>query len=189
MTETASSGLSRRNLLRIFAATAVVAAPVSANAFGIMRGAGDIRQVRMYNPRTGESLNTIYWIEGEYIREALQEINYFMRDWRTNGVISMDARNMDIMAAAHRLLGTREPYTLLSGHRSKKTNDMLRSRSSGVARDSLHIVGKAADLQLRSRTVSQMANAAAACASGGVGRYSGSNFVHMDCGPIRHWGA
>jgi uncharacterized protein YcbK (DUF882 family) len=65
---------------------------------------------------------------------------------------------------------------------------MLRSQSSGVARNSLHLKGQAADLRLKSRSVGQMAKAAASCAAGGVGRYSRSNFVHMDCGPVRSWG-
>ncbi len=65
---------------------------------------------------------------------------------------------------------------------------MLRSRSGGVARNSLHMKGQAADLRLASRSVGQMAKAASACAAGGVGRYSSSNFVHMDCGEVRAWG-
>jgi uncharacterized protein YcbK (DUF882 family) len=81
-----------------------------------------------------------------------------------------------------------EPYMLLSGYRSPATNNMLRSRSSGVAKNSLHMKGQAADLRLKSRSVGQMAKAAAACSAGGVGRYSRSNFVHMDCGPVRTWG-
>ncbi len=142
----------------------------------------------MYSGRTGESLDTIYWIEGEYIPEGLREINHFMRDWRTSDTVQMDPRTIDIMAASHRLMDVSEPYMLLSGYRSPKTNAMLRSRSGGVARNSLHMVGQAADLRLKSRSVSQMARAAEACSSGGVGRYSRSNFVHMDCGPVRSWG-
>lgn len=166
----------------------VVAAPTYSNAFGLLKGAGDIRRVRMYSGRTGESIDTIYWVEGEYIPEVLKEINHFMRDWRTDEKIKIDPHNMDIIAAAHRLLDVSEPYTMLSGYRSPATNAMLRSHSGGVARHSLHMVGQAADLRLKSRSVSQMARAAEACASGGVGRYSRSNFVHMDCGPVRHWG-
>ena len=89
---------------------------------------------------------------------------------------------------AYSLMGVNEPYMLLSGYRSPQTNAMLRSRSRGVAKNSLHMRGQAADLRLKSRSVPQMARAAAACAAGGVGKYSGSNFVHMDCGPVRVWG-
>jgi uncharacterized protein YcbK (DUF882 family) len=183
-----STGISRRGLLGVFAATALVAAPTFANAFGLLRGAGDIRRIRMYSGRTGESMDTIYWLEGDYIPEAMKEINHFMRDWRSGDVKTMDGRTVDIMAASHRLLDVSEPYMLLSGYRCPATNAMLRSNSRGVARNSLHMQGQAADLRLKARSVGQMARAAESCASGGVGRYSGSNFVHMDCGPVRHWG-
>ena len=142
----------------------------------------------MYSGRTGESLDTIYWIDGKYIPEALKEVNHFMRDVRSGTLHKIDARTVDIMAASHRLMDVSEPFMLLSGYRSPKTNAALRASSSGVARHSLHMEGQAADLRLKSRSVNQMAKAAEACASGGVGRYSRSNFVHMDCGPVRTWG-
>jgi uncharacterized protein YcbK (DUF882 family) len=189
MTQPKSTGLTRRGLLGAFAASAVLAAPTYANAAGFLRGAGDVRRINMYSGRTGERLDTIYWIEGEYIGEALNEITLFMRDWRTGTTKNIDTRTVDIMTAAHRLMDVTEPYMLLSGYRSAQTNALLRSRSSGVARNSLHIQGQAADLRLASRSVSQMARAAASCNAGGVGRYSGSNFVHMDCGSVRSWGS
>lgn len=180
--------ISRRGLLGIFAATTVVAAPVASNAFGVLRGAGNYRRISMYSGRTGESIDTVYWVDGKYIRDALNEINIFMRDWRTGTMIGIDPRTIDIATASHRLLGTSEPYMMLSGYRSPQTNAMLRSRSEAVARNSLHMSGKAADLRLKSRSVNQMYKAAMACKAGGVGKYSRSNFVHMDCGPIRTWG-
>ncbi len=142
----------------------------------------------MYSARTGERIDMIYWLEGDYLKESVKEINHFMRDWRTDQVRSIDLRTVDIMAAAHNLLDVNEPYLLLSGYRSPKTNAMLRSRSRGVAKNSLHMKGQAADLRLNSRSVSQMARAAKACRGGGVGSYSRSNFVHMDCGVVRAWG-
>lgn len=189
MADLTASGFTRRGLLAAFAATAVVAAPTCSNAFGLLRGAGDIRRIRMYSGRTGEKLDTIYWIEGEYIPEALNEITYFMRDWRSDQTKEIDPRTVDIAAASHRLLDVSEPYMLLSGYRTAQTNAMLRSKSRQVARNSLHMKGQAADLRLRSRSVAQIYRAATACEAGGVGKYSRSNFVHMDCGPIRTWGA
>ncbi|SMR72049.1 Uncharacterized conserved protein YcbK, DUF882 family [Aliiroseovarius halocynthiae] len=183
-----NSGITRRGLLGAFAATAVTAAPMYANAAGFLRGGGDVRRLAMYSGRTGETINMIYWIEGKYIKDGLKEINHFMRDWRTDTSIKIDTRTIDIMAAAHGLMDVREPYTMLSGYRSPKTNAMLRSRSRGVAKNSLHMKGQAADLRLKSRSVNQMFKAAVACNGGGVGKYSGSNFVHMDCGVVRSWG-
>jgi len=188
MTTTPTRGFTRRGVLAAFAATTVAAAPTFSKAAGFIRGGGDIRRLRMYSGRTGERMDTIYWIEGQYLREAVDEINAFMRDWRNGQTIQIDTRTIDIMAASHRLMDVSEPYMLLSGYRSPATNAMLRSQSSGVARNSLHMRGQAADLRLDSRSVSQMARAAVSCGGGGVGRYSGSNFVHMDCGPVRTWG-
>ena len=188
MTNSNSTGITRRALLGAFAATTITAAPTFSKAAGFLRGSGDIRRLRMYSGRTGERIDMIYWIEGDYIKDAVKEVNHFMRDWRSNQAISMDLRNLDIMAAAHNLLDVNEPYMLLSGYRSAQTNAMLRSRSRGVAKNSLHIKGQAADLRLSTRSVSQMARAAQATRAGGVGKYSGSNFVHMDCGDVRTWG-
>lgn len=188
MTHTTTGGVSRRGLLRAFAATTIAAAPTYSNAAGFLRGSGDVRRIRMYSGRTGERLDMIYWVEGDYLADALKEINYFMRDWRSDELKTIDTRTVDIMAAAHNLLDVSEPYMLISGYRSPSTNAMLRARSSGVAKNSRHLYGQAADLRLASRSVNQMARAATACKAGGVGRYTGSDFVHMDCGPVRSWG-
>ncbi len=187
MTNGTMTGFTRRGILRAFAATAVTAAPTFSNAAGFLRGAGDIRRVRMYSGRTGENLDMIYWVESEYIPEAMDQITHFMRDWRNNKTIQIDNRTIDIIAAVHNLLDVNEPYSLLSGYRSPETNAALRQSSRGVARNSLHMRGQAADLRLASRSVNQMAAAAQSCSAGGVGRYAGSNFVHMDCGDVRTW--
>ncbi len=181
--------ISRRGLLGAFTATVITAAPTMSNASGFLRGAGDIRRIRMYNGRTGESLDTIYWIEGEYVSDALKEITYFARDWRMNMLKTIDVRTIDIAAAVHNMVDASEPYMLLSGYRTPKTNAMLRAHYKGVAKNSLHMKGQAMDLRLKSRSVSQIYKAAMICRGGGVGKYSRSNFVHMDCGPVRHWGA
>jgi uncharacterized protein YcbK (DUF882 family) len=134
-------------------------------------------------------MNIVYWIDGEYVPEAIAEVNHFFRDWRNNKVKQIDARTVDFLSAAHNLLAVNEPYMLLSGYRSPETNAMLRARSRNVARNSLHMQGQAADVRLQSRSVSQISRAAMACQGGGVGRYSRSNFVHFDCGVSRTWGA
>ena len=189
MTDGTGNGFTRRGLLAAFAATAVTAAPYYAHASGFLRRSGDIRRLQVYSARTGERMDAVYWIEGEYVPEVVAEISHFMRDWRDNTSQPFDTRALDIMAAAHRLLEVNEPYNLLSGFRSQRTNNILRSRSRNVAQNSLHLRAQAADLRLRSRSVAQMGRAAAALNAGGVGRYSRSNFVHMDCGPVRNWGA
>ena len=185
--EPKSVAFTRRGVLAAFAATVVSAAPTFPQAAGFLRGAGNIRRLSMYSGRTGETLNTIYWIDDKYVDEAVYEISVFMRDWRENSVKTIDHRTLDIMAASHNVMNVSEPYIMLSGYRSAKTNAMLRRRSSGVARNSLHMKGQAVDLRLKSRSVTQMARAALSCRAGGVGKYRNANFVHMDCGDVRSW--
>jgi len=162
---------------------ALVAAPVYAKVPGFLRQAGDIRRVRMYSQRTGESIDTIYYADGQYVPEAVQEISYFMRDWRENIMMKYDARNVDNLAATLRMMDTDEPYLMISGYRTPHTNSMLR----GAASHSYHLRAMAADVRLRGRNVRQISGAAFACNGGGVGIYNRSNFVHMDCGPVRTW--
>ncbi len=151
-------------LLGAFAATALIAAPTYSNAAGFLRGAGDIRRLKMYSRRTGESLDVIYWIEGDYMKDALTEVNWFMRDWRRDRSRAIDTRTVDIIAATQQLLDTPAPFLMLSGYRTPETNALLRKRSRGVAKNSLHVKGQAADLRMQGKSVRQVARAAASCA-------------------------
>ncbi len=176
--------LSRRNLVKAFAAFGTIAAaPTYSLAANLNRGAGNIRKINMRNDRTGELLDMVYWVEGEYIPESLKAVNYFFRDWRENQVKPIDPREVDIIAATHRTLRTQEPFLLISGYRTPRTNSHLR----GAARNSYHIKGQAADLRLRSRSVADMSRAARGLKAGGVGSYYRSSFVHVDSGPMRTW--
>jgi uncharacterized protein YcbK (DUF882 family) len=175
---------SRRAVLGVFAGLcAVAAAPVYAKAPGFLRKAGDIRRIRMYSQRTGESVDTIYFANGKYVPEAMNEISYFMRDWRQNAAIKYHPNNVDNLAAMLQLMDTDEPYLLISGYRTQRTNRMLR----GAASHSYHMRAMAADIRLKGRSVRQISGAAFACNGGGVGVYNRSNFVHVDCGPVRSW--
>ncbi len=174
----------RRAVLGVFAGLcAMAAAPVYARAPGLLRGAGDVRKIRMYSQRTGESINTIYYADGKYIPEALKEVSYFMRDWRQNAIMAYAPDNIDNLTASLMLMDTTEPYLMISGYRTPKTNRMLR----GAASNSYHMRAMAADVRLKSRDVRTIQRAALRCGGGGVGFYRRSNFVHMDCGPIRTW--
>jgi uncharacterized protein YcbK (DUF882 family) len=189
VTKQNASTYTRRQALGFGVGFAALAASPKAFALpAILRGAGDIRSIRIVNSRTGDKVDSVYWIEGQYIPEVLSAIDFLMRDWRTDQVKQIDPGLLDIAAATHKLLDTREPFTLYSGYRSPRTNRLLAARSRGVASGSYHVKGMAADLHLESRSVRQIAAAAASLSAGGIGKYSRSNFVHLDCGPIRSWG-
>ena len=179
---------SRRNFLKkLIGTSAFCCLPKDVYAFNIFKNTGDIRKIRLMNSNTGENINTIYWIEGNYVQEALDQISYFMRDWRQNKTINYDTNNLDIISATQALLDTDEPFELLSVYRTKKTNKMLSRHTVGVARNSYHTKGMAADLRMKSRSVKQIAKAAESFRSGGVGRYYNSHFVHIDSGRRRVW--
>jgi len=175
-------------LLKLASATTILAAaPVYSKAPGFIRGAGDVRKIRFRNFNTGEFINSVYWIEGSYVSEALKEINYFMRDWRQNKVKSYDPANLDILSATQGLLDSSEPFYLLSGYRTRKTNKMLSRMTDGVAQNSYHVKAMAADIRMRTRSTDKISKAARSFKSGGVGRYPRSGFVHIDSGPSRTW--
>jgi uncharacterized protein YcbK (DUF882 family) len=118
----------------------------------------------------------------------MNEINRILRDVRTDEMTVIDRRLVDIVSATQYLIGQDRPFSVISGYRSQRTNDMLRRRSSGVAKKSFHIKGMAADLRMKGVSTEQIGNIGQALSSGGVGRYASSNFVHLDSGPIREWG-
>lgn len=185
-----TTALTRRGLLAgVGCAVAAAAAGPALAAPNILRGAGDIRSLKLVSPHTGDRVKAVYWVEGEYIPEALREIDHVMRDWRADAATRMDPKVIDIMAAVHRMLDTDEPFSVYSGYRTRATNNMLRRRSRGVATNSYHCRAMAADLHLKSRSVRQIAGAGERLGVGGVGRYSRSDFTHLDCGPRRGWGA
>lgn len=183
------NAITRRGLLGGLTGLGILAvAPAFASAPAVLKGAGNYRKISLTSHKTGEWLNTVYWIEGEYIPEAMDAISHLMRDWREDVVKPIDPRTIDIMSATQHLLECGEPFTVVSGYRTKRTNAMLRNRSRGVARNSYHIRGMAADVQMETRSVRQISGAAMALHAGGVGKYSGSSFVHVDSGPVRDWG-
>ena len=183
------SAVTRRALLGGLATlTAMAAVPAFASSPALLTGAGDIRNLSRVNNRTGESLNTVYWTEGEYIPDALEAVDYIMRDWREDHVHRIDPRAIDILSATQHLLDCDEPFQVVSGYRTRRTNAMLRRRSRGVAKNSYHIKGMAVDIAMKTRSVRQISRAGLSLGAGGVGRYSRSQFVHLDSGPVRKWG-
>lgn len=182
--------LSRRAALGwIGGAAALVATPSFAAAPAVNRGAGAYRAVTLTNSRLGERLSTVYWADGDYIPEAIEEISYLLRDWRENQVLPFDPRVLDVVSALTKKLDCGVPVEVVSGYRSPATNAMLRKTTRGVAKNSYHMKAMAMDIRVQNRSVRQIAGAAESLHGGGVGRYSRSNFVHVDSGPLRTWGA
>jgi len=142
--------------------------------------------LRLYQPHTDETLNIVYHSDQGYHLDSLKQINYLMRDYRTDCVMQMDLELLDILYDLQQQFDTR-PFHVISGYRSPKTNRKLRQRSRNVAKRSFHLQGKAVDVCLPGVSSRQLKKAAIDLKRGGVGYYSRSGFVHLDTGPVRHW--
>ena len=145
------------------------------------------RSLTLHNVHTGEKGKITYWSEGKYIGSSLNEINWLLRDFRTSEVRAIDPRLLNILYVLTKTLEAKEPTLVLSGFRSKKTNDMLRQTTEGVAKRSFHMVGKAIDIRMPKLDMAHVQRAALMLNGGGVGYYPSSNFVHIDSGPVRTW--
>lgn len=146
------------------------------------------RKLSLLNLHTGESVNATYWAEGQYQTGELHAINKVLRDFRTGDVHKMDNNLIDLLNIMHHKVGAKRPFHVISGYRSPKTNAALSKTSSGVAKKSLHMQGKAIDIRLPGHNLSDLRKVALNLHAGGVGIYSKSDFLHVDTGRVRHWG-
>ncbi|MDE1148722.1 MAG: DUF882 domain-containing protein [Azospirillaceae bacterium] len=136
---------------------------------------------------TGEKLHVTYWSDGKYLPTALHDVNAILRDWRTNETTTMDPKLLDLMFQMQRQLRTTDPIQVICGYRCAKTNAMLAARTEGVATHSMHMEGKAIDLDLANKPLARIRQVALDLKLGGVGYYPKSNFVHVDTGRVRQW--
>ncbi len=180
--------INRRQVLKAgLFASAVLLSPVPTWASNMLLNSPE-RSLSLLNTHTGERLKSIvYWEKGIYIPDALKDINYVLRDHRTDEVTSIDPITLDLMAAISRKLEAKRPFEIISGYRSPQTNAALRGQSSGVAKNSYHMQGKAVDLRLPGVPLKTLRKAALNLRMGGVGYYPKSNFVHVDSGRVRSW--
>jgi uncharacterized protein YcbK (DUF882 family) len=176
----------RRNLLR--AGAAVLVSGVASPALSRIATA-DVRSLAFDNLHTGEKLAVDYWVEGQYVADALHEVNQALRDYRNGEVHAIDPKLLDLLNLLHRQLGSSAPFSVISGYRSPATNAAMHERSAGVAAHSLHMEGMAIDIRLADRGLKNLHDTAQAMCAGGVGYYPSLDFVHVDTGRVRYWGA
>lgn len=145
------------------------------------------KSLSFYNLHTCENLKTVYWADNAYRPEALSQINHILRDYRTGGIKPIAVSLLDLLYDITRLLKTEARFQVISGYRSPETNAMLASRSNLVDKNSLHMQGKAIDINLEGQELSTLRTVAMNLARGGVGLYRKTNFVHVDVGRVRFW--
>jgi uncharacterized protein YcbK (DUF882 family) len=148
------------------------------------------RTISLRHLHTDEKITATYRIGDRYQRPALRKLNWFLRDFRTQEVTVIDPQLFDILYDINARLGNPDGrFEILSGYRSEQTNAMLRRSSDGVARNSLHMTGQAVDIRLESGSTRRICDCAITLSRGGVGYYRGADFVHLDTGEVRRWGA
>jgi uncharacterized protein YcbK (DUF882 family) len=172
--------LGRRAFLVTGAAAFVVSKPARALAW-------PERKIFLANPYTGETFHDIYWADGGYIAESLRDIDKLMRDHRTDEVRHIDPDLIDLLAQLRQKVGFVKPIQVNSGYRSPRSNAVARRRNRHVARNSLHMQGKAVDISVPGFNLSRLRRAAIELKAGGVGSYPQATFLHLDVGPVRVW--
>ncbi len=156
---------------------------------------GQRYELKLYHLHTGESLDVVYRIGDTYIPSALEQLNHFLRDHRTEDVSSYDPSEFDLL---HNLLTRlKRPHAtidIVCGYRSPQSNEFLRTlggtvdpSETGVAEHSQHMLAKAIDIRIPGISTRRLDQAALSLRAGGVGYYPTSQFVHVDVGPVRQW--
>lgn len=145
------------------------------------------RNLRFYHTHTREKLDIVYFEDAAYRPDALDEINHFLRDFRSREVHPIDPGLLDALYAIRVRTRSDGQFQIISGYRSPDTNAMLRRSTDGVAEKSLHMTGRAIDVRLTDVTLNQLRQAGLDLKLGGVGYYPDSNFIHIDTGRFRSW--
>ena len=156
---------------------------------GATAASAETRSIKLYYTHTGEKAEIVFKRNGRFDQAGLRKINQFLRDWRRNEPTKMDPRLIDLVWSVYKAVGARDYIHVVSAYRSPATNSMLRSRSKGVAKRSQHMLGKAMDFYIPGVSLKKLRETGMKMQVGGVGYYprSGSPFVHMDVGNVRHW--
>lgn len=157
------------------------------NIRGAYRHGPSHKTLSFEHTHTGERLKVTYFEHGRYVKGALHEIDYLLRDFRTDDVHSIDPALLDQLFDLKQSIGFNKPFHILSGYRSPITNAQLRKHSRGVAEHSFHMQGRAIDIRVEGISSRTIRNTALAMAQGGVGYYPRNNFVHLDTGRYRTW--
>lgn len=173
----------------LLAAAAGLIAAAALGASSLVARSDRERTISLYNIHTKETVTVVYKKDGKYVPEGLEQVNWALRDWRRNETTQMDRELIDLLWEMHAELGSKEPIHVISGYRSRATNDMLRKTVGGQASESRHMLGKAADVQFPDVPLRNLRYSALIREKGGVGYYPTSTlpFVHVDTDRVRAW--
>jgi uncharacterized protein YcbK (DUF882 family) len=182
--------LARADTLPAAGATASIADPRNDRVRPGLRpgsGRGAASWVELFNTHTSETLRVAYRSATGFVPAALDRLQWLLRDHRANEAAPMDPLLYDQLTELAAAAGVEPRYQIISGYRSPHTNAALSAAGRGVARQSLHMQGKAIDVRLHGVRCDTLRDLALSGARGGVGYYRKSDFVHIDTGRVRAW--
>ncbi len=177
--------ITRRTFLRGSASALATTALLSPTR--LFAGIPANNKISFYHTHTGEEISLFVHRNGVFSRQDKSRLFTFLRDFRTGDIHQMDVKLFQTLAKIKDITGSKGVYEVISGYRSPKTNDMLRAKTSGVAKKSYHMKGQAIDIRLTDVKTSELRDVAKALKAGGVGYYRKSDFIHLDTGPVRAW--
>jgi uncharacterized protein YcbK (DUF882 family) len=181
----------RNIFVGLFLAAAFSLLPAAAsNDSRIQNDSGAVaeRHLRLYHTHTGEHIDIVYRRGSDYLPEAEAQLDHFLRDHRTGDIKHYDPRVFDILSELTDAVGhPGAEIDIICGYRSSWSNEFLRSKSQGVAKNSLHMQAHAIDIRIPGVNTLTLRDAALALHEGGVGYYPRSGFVHVDTGRVRTW--
>ncbi len=166
-------------------------APEAGNTVSVASLASSPRySLHLHHLHTGETLDVVYRVGNSYVPDAIDKLNHFLRDHRTNDVSQYDPKEFDVLHDVMTRLGRPNgTIDIVCGYRTPWSNNFLRTRSAvtGVAQHSQHMLAKAIDIRVPGVQTKTLRNIALSLHAGGVGYYPVSQFVHVDVGPVRQW--
>ena len=177
----------RRHPTRRWLLKTVALLPAATFAPAVMARPANTRELRLSNAHTGEHLDIVYAEQNRYLPDALKEIDWLLRDFRSGEIHPIEPALLDLLCEVQHRTGNRRAWEVISGFRSPATNEMLRRQGRGVAVHSLHMEGRAIDVRLPGTDTSRLRDIGLSLRAGGVGYYPKSDFVHLDTGRVRAW--
>ncbi len=185
ITNAKSVNISRRGFLQ---KSAFVAGAAMMSQSELLASVGEKKVLKLHNVKMNKTFYAPFFERNYYKLSGLFEINKAFVDYRQREITRVDVKLVNLLYDIKQSIGDDSQFNIVSGYRSERTNSMLRRSRKGVAKNSFHTKGQAVDIYVPHVSLRKVRDIAIGLGQGGVGYYPGSNFVHVDVGPVRTWG-
>jgi uncharacterized protein YcbK (DUF882 family) len=188
----------KQSLLLAAVAVALLAQPLVARAAGVQGSHGVFGQqpapytLSFFNTHTHEKATVTYRQMGMPVSTEIGKIEKLMIDHRSGKVHTVNPELLDLLYDIKLEIQRRHPgqdvtFHIISGYRAPESNAAMRRAGGGQAKNSRHMHGDAMDIRVPGVKTAEIRDIAWCLQKGGVGMYTGSDFVHVDVWKVRHW--